>query len=198
MGLRRTVEPVAEAITIHAAKKQCEIGASDSAHDAQLLTLIRGATRDVERATRRALVTQTWQLKLSRFPSEAILLPRPPLQSVTSIQYVDSAGDAQTLSSSLYQVSDHQPAMVCPAFGQVWPETRPETLEAVTITYVAGYGTGSGSVPVEFQELIASLVHFRFTAGRGDIYSADIPKHIQWSLKSLRCGASYGLYGVRA
>lgn len=197
MGLRRTVEPVADAITIHTAKKQCEIAASDTAHDAHLHRLITGAVRDVERWTRRALITQTWQLTMTRFPDWEIVLPRPPLQSVTSIQYVDEAGVTQTLSPALYQVSSDQPAIVQPAYNEVWPVTRVSTRDAVTITYVAGYGIDSTTIPPEFTNVIAELVAFKFMPGRGDLYAADIPKHIRWSLDSLRCGAVIGYYGVR-
>lgn len=197
MGLRRTVEPVADAITIQTAKKQCEISPTDYTHDAHLQRLIAGAVRDVERFTRRALVNQTWELTQSRFPDWELCLPRPPFVSLTSIAYVDSDGDTQTLDPSLYEVSLESPAVVNPAYSRVWPETRTGKREAVTITYVAGYGPDSTTVPDEFKNLIAELVLFRFTAGRGDLPNADIPKHILWSLKALRCGMVLGAYGVK-
>jgi uncharacterized phiE125 gp8 family phage protein len=195
MGLVRTVEPVADAITIHTAKKQCEIGTSDTTHDTHIHRLIVGAVRDVERFTRRALITQTWELTQSSFPSWDLCLPRPPFQSLTSITYTDDDGATQTLSPSLYQVSSGSPAVVQPTYGEVWPTTRPSTLDAVTITFLAGYGDDSTAIPAEFQNLIAELVAFRFM-NRGDVQGA-IPNHIMWSMKSLRCGAMYGFYGVR-
>lgn len=198
MGLKRTVEPAADAITIHTAKKACEIATSDTAHDAHLQRLIAGAVRDVERHTRRALITQTWKLTLSGFYETRIKLPRPNLQSVTSIGYVDEAGSAQTLSASLYQASTaDSPGFVEPAYNQVWPATRPGTVDAVTITYVAGFGDDSTAIPEEYANLLAELVVFRFTAGRGDMPGADIPKHIKWSLDALKCGAAMGYYGVK-
>jgi uncharacterized phiE125 gp8 family phage protein len=195
MGLRRTVEPVADAITIHTAKKQCEIGLSDTTHDTHLHRLIVGAVRDVERFTKRALITQTWELTQSRFPGWELALPRPPFQSVASIAYVDERGVVQTLAQSLYQVSSCSPAVLQPAYDQVWPATRESTLDAVKITFVAGYGADSASVPAEFQNLIAELVAFRFM-NRGDV-QGEMPKHIRWSLNSLRCGAMYDYYGIR-
>ena len=204
MGLERTVEPVADAVTIHMAKKQCEIGGSDTTHDAHLQRLIAGAVRDVERYTRRALITQTWQLTLKDFPEWELALPRPPLQSVTSIVYQDEDGVEQTLSTSLYQVSSRStPAVLIPAYNEVWPSTRVLTLDTVRITYVAGFGDDSSSVPVEFQNLICELVAFRF-ANRGDMATGatgrqgrDMPSHIKWSLDSLRCGVTMGNYRVK-
>jgi uncharacterized phiE125 gp8 family phage protein len=195
MGLRRIIDPVADAITIHTAKKQCEIGVSDSTHDTHLHRLIVGAVSDVERFTRRALITQTWEFTQNRFPAWDLALPRPPIQSVDSIEYIDDNGVTQTLSSSLYQVNGNSPVVVCPAHDQVWPSTRPSTLDAVTITFTAGYGTDSTTIPAEFQNVIAELVAFRFM-NRGDV-QGKMPDHIMWSLKSLRCGAMYDYYGVK-
>ncbi len=157
------------------------------------MRILRTATRDVERITRRALITQTWQLVLDEFPSE-IKIPRPPLQSLT-IYYKDGNGNSQLLASSEYQIEHTTPACVEPAYGKAWPATRSETSDAVTVTFVAGFGATAASVPPEYQNVILELVAFRFF-NRGDA-EASIPKHIQWALSSLHCGAKYGYYGVR-
>ncbi len=202
MGLTRTVEPVNLAVSIVDAKKQCEIADSDTTHDDHLTRLIRVATSDVERHTRRALITQTWKLVLREFPQYSainrtkVYLPRPPLQSVTSVVYVDDNGSTQTLAGSEYQVNDDSyPAYIEPAFGKSWPTLRPETAEAVAITYVAGFGNSSTNIPAQYQNLIFELVAFRFM-NRGDV-DQQIPRHIKWSLDSLRCGAKYDYYGVK-
>lgn len=98
----------------------------------------------------RAIITQTWQMTLSRFPigKGAITLPLPPLQSVTSIVYIDDDGDELTLDGGLYQVANKgkYPSHVVPAYGQTWPSTR-DMPDAVTVTFVAGYGDGAEDVP---------------------------------------------------
>lgn len=197
MGLTRTSEPANMAISLPAAAKACEIGEGDSAHDQHLTDLIMGAVRDVERYTRRALITQTWKLTLPGFCRRRIELPRPPLQSVTSIAYVDEAGASQTVSS--FQVSSAaSPGYIEPAYNDVWPATRPSTVDAVTITYVAGFGDDESDVPDEYQRLLAEMVVFGFTAGRGDMPSMDLPKHVRWRLDALRCGVTHEFYGVRS
>lgn len=208
MGLVRTVEPENLPVTLTDAKKQCELAPSDTAHDSHILRLIRAATADVERHTRRALITQTWRLSLSDWPFDRpyyrkyagavgrVYLPRPPLQSVSSIVYVDDAGSDVTLSTSLYQVTaDASPGFIEPAYGEVWPTLRPETVEPVTITYVAGFGADASAVPEQYKNVIYELVAFRFM-NRGDA-QMDIPKHIKWSLSALRCGAQYDYFGVK-
>lgn len=208
MGLVRTVDPVELAVALADARKQCEIGQSDTTHDSHLTRLIRAATADVERYTRRALVTQTWRLSLNDWPCDSthyrryagysgrILLPRPPLQSVTSITYVNDAGTVETIDPSAYQVAvDASPAYVEPAYGEVWPTVRPETVETIKVTYVAGFGADESEIPEQYKGLVCELVAFRFM-NRGDA-ETDIPKHIKWSLDALKCGARYDYYGIK-
>jgi uncharacterized phiE125 gp8 family phage protein len=68
-----------------------------------------------------------------------IWLPKPPLQSVSSIQYVDAAGDTQTLAAANYRVdADDEPARITPAYGLSWPTARQVT-KAVTVIFIAGH-----------------------------------------------------------
>lgn len=195
MGLVRTVDPAISVVEFEDAVKQVELPADDTTHTRHLVRAINAAIADAERHTRRAFITQTWRLSLREFPSR-IYLPRPPLQSVTSITYVDANGATQTLSSSLYQVStDSSPGYIEPAFGQSWPSIRSETVDPIKITYVAGFGSDSENIPDQYKNLIYELVAFRFM-NRGDT-DQDIPKHIKWSLQSLRCGAMYDYFGVK-
>ena len=66
--------------------------------------LIKAATYQCEQAmTWRQFVTATWTRTWDRFPSggaffDEIELPYPPLQSVTTVKYFDSAGTQQTLA----------------------------------------------------------------------------------------------------
>ena len=86
-----------------------------------------------------------------------IRLPRPPLQLVSSIQYVDGGGVLQTMPVLDYQVdTSPTPGRVGPAYGKVWPVTRLQ-LAAITITYLAGYGTAD-AVPDDIKQAILLLV----------------------------------------
>lgn len=102
----------------------------------------------------RALITQTWTMKLTGFPCEdKIVLPAPPLQSVTSITYKDSNGDTQTFASSNYVVVTGgalAKGYVRLASGATWPATYDHP-EAVTIVFVAGYGAAATDVPASIR-----------------------------------------------
>src|SRR5581483_2308224 len=62
-----------------------------------------------------------------------IRLPKSPLRSVVSVQYVDTGGNPQTLDPSRY-LTDlvGQPGRIAPAYGTFWPITRRQ-INAVTV-----------------------------------------------------------------
>lgn len=119
-----------------------------SAEDDYIQHLIRVATKQAERFTQRAMVEQTLSMVLSRFPRCEIEVARPPLISVESIAYIDTDGALQTLDESRYEVSaPHGPTCrrgrIKPVKWGSWPETDPEAMDAVTVTFRAGYVDGS-------------------------------------------------------
>ncbi len=132
------IAPAVEPVTLAEAKLHLRVDHSDE--DALISSLISAARRYAETFTGRQIITATWELTLDAFPW-IIEPPHPLLQSITSIVYVDVDGVSQTLDASIYQVDiTSTPGRVKPAFGEVWPGTRSQ-FNAVTVTYVAGYGT---------------------------------------------------------
>jgi uncharacterized phiE125 gp8 family phage protein len=125
--------------------------------DPHLTALITAARETLEETLSRSLLTQTWVLRLSRFPAWEIPLPRPPLVSVTSITYLDSNGVSQTVDPARYTVDPYAyVGRVVPAYGLYWPATRPVP-NAVTVTYVAGWTT-RGAVPQMIRRAILMVV----------------------------------------
>ena len=126
------------------------------ATDDALLTVYLVAIReDVEAFLGRSLLTQTWRLTLDAFPcAEVIALPRPPLLTVTSLAYVDGNGATQTYASSNYTVdTDAYVGRIVIGYNLIWPTTRDQP-NAITITYTAGYGATSASVPQSIRAAI--------------------------------------------
>lgn len=108
--------------------------------------LITAAREDGEDYTRQAWVTQTWDLKLDDFPDgdEPILVPKPPLQSITYIRYVAATGNTATLTATGYRVdTDSEPGRVEPAVGTTWPTNTRDVTGAVTVRFIAGYGAAA-------------------------------------------------------
>ena len=174
--------PTVEPVTVAEAKAHLRLFHADD--DAYLEDfVIPAARRYAETLTTRALLSQTWSLKLSGFPGGTLVLPHPPLSSITSVQYVDSAGTTQTWSesSSGYQLQKPTGELalhgsIRPAYSQSYPSTR-GIVDAVTITFVAGYGTTATTVPIGIKQgifmLIEDLYAQRGSHGNGPMASSS-------------------------
>ena len=144
LALTRTIGPTAEPLSLVEVKQHLRL--THDSEDALLVLYLQAARDYVERVTRRQLLPATYTLKLDAFGGRAIALPRPPLQSVTSIAYLDTAGASQTLAATVYGVDTaSEPGRVYLKYGQSWPSTYSQ-LQAVTITYIAGW-TGDTTLP---------------------------------------------------
>ena len=146
--------PAEEPVTVTEAKAHLRV--DDTNSDTLITSLIVAAREYAETFTRRALITQTWDWIADGFPG-TIVLPLPRLVSVTSITYIDSDGNSQTLAASTYTVdTDSEPGRIVPAFGKSWPVTR-AVFNAVTVRFVAGYGAAA-AVPQTIKQAMLLLI----------------------------------------
>lgn len=107
----------------------------------------------------RALMEQTWDYSFGRFPDgDTIPLPLAPVQSITSVTYIDENGATQTMSASDYALSadtEWSPAVRL-GYNKTWPSTR-DTYDAVTVRFVAGYASAA-VVPAPLKAAILLLI----------------------------------------
>lgn len=165
-SLKLTGAPAAEPVSVAEVRAWLDIGSEVA--DSTLTSLIAAARQDIDGAAGwlgRALVTQTWQLRMDRFPCGEIRLPLRPLQSVDSVVYADVDGVDQTISADDYAVETGEAALLLPAYGKSWPAARCFP-GSVRVTYVAGYGAAA-DVPEPIRQAIALQVgHLRSLSGR--------------------------------
>ena len=144
-------EPTVEPVSIDDVKDARIFHNED---DARLARLVKSARQWVEQVTWRQLITATVTIKMDRWPSFTIFVPRPPLVSVTSIQYVDENGDTQPWASSNYDVdTSSEPGRITPAWTVTYPTVR-NVIDAITVTVTAGYGTAKTDVPEGIRDAI--------------------------------------------
>ena len=157
--MRRTVEPTQEPVSLDEVKSSLRLDSTDS--DDLITALIVAAREACESYTRRAFCLQTWQLTLDSFPPYGcpcdvwsgawparLELPRPPLISLASIVYADGEGESQTMDAADYRVGGQsEPARLQPVTS--WPGTM-DQIEAVAITYTAGYLPGENGSPTDY------------------------------------------------
>jgi hypothetical protein len=145
----------------------------DGTGDDDIITAyIATATEAVKQYLRQAVLTETFVFKADGFTDaygddrllalgpgvhtasrpyilgggETLDLPFPPLQSVTSIVTYDRGNNASTYSASRYQV-DLTSGRIYLNEGETWPSDL-RAQDAVEVTYVAGYGSGSTPTPI--------------------------------------------------
>ncbi len=168
-------DPVLEPVSLAEAKLHLRVDLSNE--DALIAGLIVTARELCELRTRRSFIEQTWEGRLDCFPSESvgywsranryfgpgdarywpgsrtgtIVFDHPPLISVESIQYVDANGATQTLATSEYDVSAGTPGRARPKALKQWPGTRAGRMDAVIVTYKAGYSEDPILVPASIR-----------------------------------------------
>lgn len=148
---------------------------------------INAAEAWIEQFTGRALQTQTRTIYFDRF-CRNLKLPVTPVQSITSVTYLDSTQTQQTLASNSYIAtplgSDDDPTYLYPASGTTWPVTA-RVKSAVTVTLQAGYYTpnpnnpyADTNVPLPLYEAIKLLVAYWYEnreASLVGITSSELP-----------------------
>jgi uncharacterized phiE125 gp8 family phage protein len=157
MDIRLITAPTIEPVSL--ADAQEHLRAAVNGTEASLIIAYLQAAREaVENHTGRALLPQTWELRLPEFPSGTIALPIAPLMSVTSLRYTSAAGVDTLMASTAYQIEapsgpTAQPAFLWPAVGTTWPGTKLDDRAAVRVTFTAGY-TNAAAVPAALRAAI--------------------------------------------
>lgn len=129
------------------------------AEDTLLTSLILAAREYAENYLNRALCTQTWELILDDWPGKDYIdIPLPPLQSITSIKYKDTAGVESTFENTKYIVdTDSFLGRVVLAYGCTWPVNVLYPANPIRIQFVAGYGLAA-AVPQRVKQAMLLLI----------------------------------------
>lgn len=140
MPTTRTTGPSVEPFDLAEAKAHLRVeGSDDDALITALITTVRQACED---RIERTLITSTWVHEMDYLELRT-RLPMGPVQSVASVQYMDTDGVRQTLPDDQWQFTA---GILLPVHLAMWP-LRLVQPGAARITYTAGYGTTGASVP---------------------------------------------------
>lgn len=170
MTYKLITPPSEEPLTLDEAKAQIRFESADS--DTEITAFIVAAREQAEARTRRALCTQTWELVLDAFP-EACVLRHSPVQSVTSVDYLDTDGASQSLNLlDTILDKDNTPGYLVPAYGKAWPATYCVP-NAVRVRYVSGYGAAA-DVPQSIKTWMLMAIA-TFDAQRASFISGQSP-----------------------
>jgi uncharacterized phiE125 gp8 family phage protein len=156
MALVLTSDPTSEPVTVAEAKAHLRVDAANE--DTLIASLILTSRLHVETALGLALLTQSWQLLLDRWPPEKDLqLPLRPLQSIDAVRVFPAEGAATVIDPSDYLADT---ASVPPRLirtGVIWPQPG-KAANGVEIDFTAGYGASAADVPAPIRQALLLLI----------------------------------------
>lgn len=146
-----------------------------SVEDTLIATLIVAARKYAENATGLQLITATWTLYMDEFPG-IIRVPKPPIQSVTHVKYIDTDGVQQTWDSGDYLTDlKSRPARIQPAHDESYPSIRSQ-MNAVEIEFVSGYGDAATDVDANIVHAIKIIATHWFKMRKPTVEGTIIAK----------------------
>ncbi len=140
MAIFEITNPPVEPVTLTEAKNHCRVDVDDD--DTVIQAFIRTAREYCEKLTGKAYVQRNVMLTMSHWPpSRQILLPRPPLADVISVEYLDSDGNTETLTPGDDYIVDlmHSWGRIVLPVDVHWPMDVMFPGTPIRITYTAGY-----------------------------------------------------------
>jgi uncharacterized phiE125 gp8 family phage protein len=180
--------PTNPVITLNAIKDHLRIERDETEFDADLQDITTAAIDMVESETNTTLLTTTFAGYWDHWPivGTPLKIPGNPVTAVNSVTYTDTAGNSVVWDPADYQFSTTRtPAIITPAPGTTYPALLADSLDSVSVEFVAGYGTTSDDVPELFKHLIKLLVGHWFR-NREAVLVGSISKRIELAFMSIR------------
>lgn len=148
--------PAVEPLTYDELKAHLRVDTDDER--SLIEALGRTARKLAERNTGRSFITQTLDLFDDVF-RPILYLSHGPIQSVETVEWTDESGGANVVPPAEYQVDlVSTPARLLPAPGFVWPVVDPQTVNAVRVRVIAGWGDDGDAVPEPIQQALLLMV----------------------------------------
>lgn len=188
----RTTAPTGELLTDAQLLNFCD---AETGAIARLREFESVAIESVEEQTGRALLEQSWTLKIDAWPKEKLELERWPVGSITSVKYWPADGGTQvTLSNTVYRLITG--GTVSHAFielidGQSWPDLAARS-DAVEVVFTAG--TVTGNVKYQLKHCVLLLARHFYDAGREVVtveYLKDVPHSLRDFIASQKIGGHF-------
>lgn len=177
--------PATLPVSLNEVKKHLNIEDDQTSEEALITGYLSTAVRACEQFTKRALITQTWQLFRDAWPTamrqdnywegwregpESILftsarsleMPKAPLQSVVHIKTYDDSDAASTYGVTNYFVDTaSEPGRIVLRASAAAPNPT-RVANGLEVQFKAGYGDNPGDVPEELRHGILMATAFLY------------------------------------
>ena len=137
-GRFKVITPPTQVITLADLREHLRVEEVAPAQDALIIAQLDAARDYAQHYTGAAIGSQTIEIALDCFPENGILLAPGPVNSITSIKYIDGTGAEQTIANTQYTLDDYGiKHWALPKAGTSWP-TPLDAANSVKVRYVAG------------------------------------------------------------
>jgi len=203
MKITQITPPTVEPVTLAEARLHLKLDTdgSPATHpdDDLVENLIAAARQWSENYTRRVFCQSTWDLYLDKFPAKDFIeIPRPPLISITSLNYTDWEGTESALTEGTEFVVDtvsHYGRVVL-EYSETWPTDTLHPNNPIKIRFVAGYA--STSSPADYRENVPQAVKQAILLTVGHLYANRENTMVGANIMSIPFGAESLLNPYRA
>jgi uncharacterized phiE125 gp8 family phage protein len=144
MILKRISGPASELVTVADVKLHTHI--DYDVEDTLIENWIKAARIAAEDYQGRAYYTQVYDLYFDSFPCSVFEIPRPPLVSVDSLKYYDTANTEYDFDlNDLIIDTSSEPGRISLGYSVQWPTVTLRPINGVKIRFTAGYGDAGGT-----------------------------------------------------
>lgn len=199
--------PANLAVELATAKSHLKV--SGSSEDALITLYLEAAIDYCEKITRRDLISRTYETFRDFFPAPVqnegyyqfgeipsigsglssagdnigFEIRKSPLQSITSIEYYSGGVLATVDPAVYYNTIEEDYSEILTLEGKDWPTDIDQRLQAVKITFIAGFGANESAIPQGYRTAILHHVAALYS-NRGDCDNSSCAATVPSSAKS--------------
>lgn len=180
MGIKLITTPTTEPITLSEAKSHLKVSHNeeDDLIDAEIST----AREWCENFQNRVYYTQEWMLTFDDITFGKIEIPKPPLQSIDSVEIKQKDESIVTVSSDNYYIDTiSEPGRLYVAEWPDYDELYP--MGAVQITFTAGK-TDVSNINENVKQAMKLLIAHMYE-NRQAVLTTEVPRKLMLGVKSL-------------
>lgn len=137
MSLKLITAPTLDPVTVAEMKEYLRIDGNE--FDTTVANLIKAARDAAQDYQNRTFYTQTLELSFDRFPGMPVKIPRPPLQNLVSVKYINAEGIETAMDLNDFVVDKRsEPGRVTFKSGKSWPSVQLQPIDSVIFQFAAG------------------------------------------------------------
>jgi uncharacterized phiE125 gp8 family phage protein len=175
----------APVVSVAELKKHVGIDFNETYYNDMLESMEAAAVEYIESRSRLTLRQSTWLVTVEEFPKdrEPLALPIWPIldASTVVVQYTPPVGSLTTLTGTQVAIAS-PPASVYPDPVEYWPETLENKIDAVRITFTAGWTIAT--IPAMVKHAVKLLVAHWFR-NRETVIVGSISKEMEHAVDRL-------------